>query len=69
MACSMTCAVMAFCAAPAAELLPQRKILAQEKSPFALITVSEADGKRYISIGGQEQEIGSRSGQQAALGL
>jgi len=43
------------CAAPAAETLSPRKILEQEKSPFALITVSEADGKRYISIGGQEQ--------------
>ncbi len=43
------------CAAPASEVLPARKILAQERSPYALITVSEADGKRYISIGGQEQ--------------
>lgn len=49
------CAILCSCAAPAAETLPERKILAQEKSPFALITVSEGDGKRYISIGGQEQ--------------
>lgn len=49
------CAILCSCAAPAAEVLPERKILAQEKSPFALITVSEGDGKRYISIGGQEQ--------------
>lgn len=49
------CAILSSCSAPTAETLPERKILAREKSPFALITVSEADGRRYISIGDQEQ--------------
>ncbi|MFO1469686.1 MAG: fused MFS/spermidine synthase [Turneriella sp.] len=43
------------CATPAAEAPAPRKILAREKSPYAWITVSEADNKRFISIGGQEQ--------------
>lgn len=47
--------VFSFCTAPVPETVAGRKILAREQSPYATITVSEADGKRYISIGGQEQ--------------
>jgi spermidine synthase len=51
----VACALLVACAAPAADTFSNRTILAQEKSPFALITVAEANGKRTISIGGQEQ--------------
>ena len=34
---------------------PEKKILEQEKSRFGLVSVHESAGKRYISIGAQEQ--------------
>lgn len=43
------------CATPVTDAFVGQKILAREKSPFAWITVSEANGKRFISIGSQEQ--------------
>lgn len=47
--------LFASCASPERNDLRAKKILAEERSPFGLVSVYDIDGKRHLNIGSQEQ--------------